>query len=125
MKTQLQINLEKYMAIKGLNAPAFAKLAGVERQSVYAWLNGQNMPIDKLFEIAEILGCSAQTLLFGASPINSSLLAEAITITEKSLSNRVVDIDKKADLIAYIYIELADGNRLDDLKLRRLVDLMR
>lgn len=125
MKEQLQNNIEKYMKLRGLTVATFATLANVDRQSVYQWLKGQKMPIDKLFEIAEILGVSAQTLLFGISPIDPLLLTQAITITEKSLGNREVEAEKKSDLISYIYIELSEGNDLDDIKLRRLVNLMR
>ena len=125
MNTPLQINLKKYMDLRNMTAVKLADSVGVERQSVYSWLNGQRMTIDKLFEIAGALDCSAESLLFGEKTIDTVILTQAITITDKALGNIVVDIEKKADLIAYIYEEISLGNKLDDNKLSRLVALMR
>jgi transcriptional regulator with XRE-family HTH domain len=125
MKTALQNNIKKYMDMRNMSAVKLADAVGVERQSVYSWLNGQKMTIDKLFEIAEALDCSPETLLFGAKPIDVVILAQAITVSDKALGDRVIEADKKADLVAYVYEEIAEGHDLDSDKLRRLIALMR
>lgn len=125
MKSQLSTNLKRYMDLRGLSAVKLSEAVGVERQSVYAWLNGQNMNLDKLFEVAKALNCNPETLLFGFKPVYNKILAQAISTVEISLGDRVVDLDSKANLIAYVYEETFLGHELDAERVRRLISLMK
>lgn len=56
-------NIEAERARAGLTKEALAKKLGVDRKTLRKWVNGGNIPIRKLTEMADIFNCSIEYLL--------------------------------------------------------------
>ena len=66
-KRETGINLRRIMDKRGVTIKEVQKYLGLaSEQSVYAWLNGRNMPsIDNLYALSELLKVSVDTLIRG------------------------------------------------------------
>ena len=56
-------NIEAERARAGLTKEALAKKLGVDRKTLRKWVNGGNIPIRKLTEMADIFNCYIEYLL--------------------------------------------------------------
>ncbi len=56
-------NIEAERARKGLTKEELASILGVDRKTLRKWINGGNIPTNKLAEMAMFFGCSTDYLL--------------------------------------------------------------
>ena len=56
-------NIEAERARKGLTKEELACVLGVDRKTLRKWVNGGNIPTNKLVEMATFFGCSTDYLL--------------------------------------------------------------
>lgn len=60
----LAANLRRFLAMKGMTGRDFAERLGEKESTVSRWLTGKREPrLDKIAEMAKVLGCSVPDLL--------------------------------------------------------------
>lgn len=92
-------NLRKYMDMKNINQNRLAIALGVSRPTVSDWYNGNKMPrIEKLKEIAKILGVSVSDLLEKEYEKELILTADGIRLV--ALIEKCTP-DQQSHLLAY------------------------
>lgn len=56
-------NIEAERARKGLTKEELASFLGVDRKTLRKWVNIGNIPVEKINQMADFFGCSADYLL--------------------------------------------------------------
>jgi len=106
--------LSRIMTERNLSVIEIAEAAGVERQSVYNWLEGAKPRALPLQKLCKFLKLSESELLYGQIEFNKARLVEVIDLVEQAADKNDVKLtsSKKAKLITLLYQRHADGQPL-------------
>ena len=89
----VKIRVEQRLADTGMNKPDLARKIGISTQALNNWFNRDNIPGDKLFEVAKELGCDPKWLNTGEEIDQDSGVQEPAQTynTEQDLMDEILD----------------------------------
>ena len=125
MDNKFSRTLQRLMDESHLKPTAVARIAKVERQTVYNWLNGATPREEPLALLCKHFKVTKAELMYGRVDYNNDRLAAVIEKVESTAAELKIQLSpaKKAKLITMLYEKHAAGNTPSSKEVTDLIQL--